>query len=351
MSKRATSAALAAVALAGFIGCTEPAHLERTWNAMDSEVSAELYMATDSDAAEAMLEIEEAIARVAASMDFRIEGGELERLNRQAADDYYRVTDRDLYRVTLLALDYARVSEGAFDPTIGPLTRLYSRSGRLPTAGEIELTRSRVGWRNVVVSDAARALFFRGDRMELDLGGVAKGFSLDAASRAFARSGSIGGVLRVGGNLLAWGSPPDQDDWSVAIPDPRHAGRLLASVSTTNRGIAVSGHPATDSPRVLDPRTGRPAASELAAAVAFAHSAADADALATALFVSGPTSAGALLAKMKGVEAMLLVSGNGSPYLLASASLRGRLALSPDLAAEVEERVRYLLPPVERPPG
>ena len=80
-------------------------------------------------------------------------------------------------------------------------------------------------------------------------------------------------------------------------------------------------------------------------AVAFAEGAADATALAQALAVSGTLAAGTLLNRTRRVEAILLVHGDGKPYVLASASLRDRVQLSESLLREVSGRVRYILPP------
>jgi thiamine biosynthesis lipoprotein len=189
--------------------------------------------------------------------------------------------------------------------------------------------------------------------MKVDLGGVAKGFALDLAARVFARPGCLGGMIAIGGNAYAWGEHPGGEGWPVTLPDPRDGSRNLLTLRLANRGVAVSGVagpflevPAMPSRLVLDPETGNPAATDLIAAVAVADTGADADALATALLVSGSARGAALLRKMRQVEAVLLVQGaSGEAHLLASASLRGRLEPSPELASETGGRVRYLLPP------
>ncbi len=134
-------------------------------------------------------------------------------------------------------------------------------------------------------------------------------------------------------------------EWQVPISDPRRLEGVLLELRTSNRGIGVTGHREADVRLVLDPRNGLPASSDILAAVALADSAADANALASALFVMGSHAAGDVLGKMIRAEAILLAAGNGEPYLLASVSLKGRLTLSPELEAEVGGRVRYLLPP------
>lgn len=313
---------------------------------MGQPVRVELYMAGEAEAEAALDDIRAHIEDVQARMGFDVEGAELTRLNEAAQDGYYRVQDPDFYRLLRLTLDYAQVTHGAFDPTVGPLMRLYGRAGgRPPAETEIALVLDRVGWDQVAVAPEARAVTFRRFGMELDLGGALKGFALDVAGRAFARSGSRAGLLRLGHNILVWSSPPGQEQWQVALEDPRRSGRPFATLGAANRGIALSAHPEQGRARVLDPRTGRPASSDVLVAVALADSAADADAMATALLVAGSAGGGEILSKTNRVEALLLCAGNGAPYLLASATLLERLQPSAELLEEVEGRVRFILPP------
>lgn len=347
-----------AVLLAAAPGCRGPVLDDREWPALDGAVTAraEVYARTPGDAARALDEIRESVTGIEASLLSGRDSGSLGLLNRLAREEFHATEDRDLYRCVLLALDYGRASQGAFDPTVGALLELYDRaaaSGRVPTPLEIEAVLPAVGWQKVAVADEARAIRFRAPGMRLDLGGLAKGLALDVAARAFARPGCLGGLLTLGGNAYAWGEAPGGESWSVRLPDPRDPGRPLLTVRATNRGVAVAGQVAPLLPPperaarvVLDPATGFPAATDLIAAVGLADSGADADALSTALYVAGSTRGVELLRKMRQVEAVLIVEGDrDGPYVLASASLRGRLELSETLAGETGGRVRYLLPP------
>jgi thiamine biosynthesis lipoprotein ApbE len=129
----------------------------------------------------------------------------------------------------------------------------------------------------------------------------------------------------------------------------------LLEIDLTNRGVAVCGQPETTEGSaqaelrqlpLLDPRTGQPASSDLLAVVTTADSAADAAALCHLIYIAGSLSGTDVFRKMRRVEAALLVRGDaGHPYLVASASLRGRLRLSDALVAEIDEDLRFLLPP------
>ncbi len=327
-------------------GCWEPTEREARWSVMGgrSEVLVEIRTVTERDSDAVLKDMRESIATIEANMLSGRDAGELGKLNRAAADEYWPVEDRDLYRCLLLALDYAKASNGAFDPTIGALMDIYQSTATTPSPAEIEALLDSVGWQYVAVAEEARSFRFRRPGMSLDLGGVAKGFALDAAARAFARPGSLGGLLQIGGNFYSWGHAAGQKEWTVGLPDPRDPQRVLLEVRLANRGIAISGR--GPGRIVLDPKTGLPASGDLIAAVGIADSAADADALATALYVSGSLGGGDLLSRMRRTEAVLIVEEeDGTCYILSSASLRGRMTPSPELLLECDEDVRYLLPP------
>ena len=347
MRRRLTVECLALLAL--FAGCAEPVHKSASWTSLDgAPVTVEVFMMTEPDAELALRDARQAIERINALMSFQRSDSELSRLNRRAAEGYYAVPDPDLYRCLVLALDYAKTSRGAFDPTIGALARLYrSPDGapRSPRTEEIVAGLEAVGWGRVTVATEARAVRFRQPGMQIDLGGVAGGFALDVAARNLTRSGSRAALLRQGGNYYAWNQPPGRATWTVPIQDPRDPDRLLVTVQVANRGVAVSGQVSGSSGLVLDPQSGRPVATDVLAAVAIADSAADADALSTALVASGYLRATDLLGRMRQVEAILLVRGENGARLLASGTLADRLETSPDLETEIGGDVRYLLPP------
>jgi len=340
----------AAAALA--VACPAPGQRELSWPALGTEARVEIHMTAERDLEPALAAIRAAIAGVEAMTDRNEPSSLLGQLNLGAADGYHPIDDRDFYRCVLLALDYAKASKGAFDPTVGPLTELYaSTTQEVPSGASIDVAMLHVDWADVVVAPEARALHFRDPEMRLDLGGVNRGFALDMAARVFSRPGMRGGLLRLGGDLYAWGRPPGEETWRVPVPDPRSLERTLLTVRLTNRGVSVTGESGTNATfagrpvAILDPATGLPVVGELIAAVAIADSGTDADALSTAFYVLGLHKVGEFLGRTRRVEAILAVAGEAGPYLLVSASLEGRFELAPEFAAEIDGRVRYVLPP------
>jgi thiamine biosynthesis lipoprotein len=331
-------------------GCVEPAHLDRNWTALDRPASAEVWATTERAARMLLNEFPLATERVEATMSVARPESELNRLNQEAADAYYRLADRDLFRAVALAVDYARASEGDYDPTLGPVLRLYEHSHpALPDSAAIESARERVGWDAVVLERELFAVHFLRPGMQLDLDGMIEGYAIDVAARKFVRTGSLAGVLRLAHHVYAWGRPPDRDVWWVDVTDPRSAeARPAVRVRIdASRGIGVSGSGGA-SDQVLDPRSGAPASSDVMVAIALADSVADAIAVSRALLVGGSSRAGILLSeKTRRVESILLLRGDGEPYVVASASLQGSIELHDALAEEAAAGLRFLLPPSE----
>jgi thiamine biosynthesis lipoprotein len=326
-------------------GCADPAHLEGRWTALGRPASAEVYAVTERDARALLEAFPEAMRRVESTMSLGEPDSEMNRINLEAPSGYYRVEDHGLFRCVALALDYAKVTEGTYDPTIGALSRVYeeARPG-VPDDAAIERSLEHVDWSRVALERGVFAVHFPSPQIRLDLAGMVDGYALDVAARKFVRAGSLGGVLRLGHQIYAWGRPPGEAYWSVDVTDPRSAEPtpLLRLRLTSGRGIGVSGSGGV-ADLVLDPRTGRPAASDTIVAVVIADSTADAVAVSRALLVGGSTRAGALLSRTRRVESVLLVRGNPAPYFLASASLHGSL----ELAGDSLDAPRFLLPPAE----
>jgi len=351
---RRASVAAAVAAAVGLAGCGGPARGEREWETADGTPASAVVDARGERDVEVLLGgVRRTIDRALEDLDPSGEGA-LARLNRQASEGFSEGTPIDLYACVNLGLEYARVSGGTYDPTVGALRRLYATrwgTANPPRPTEIDLTLARVGWEKVSLEPETLGVRFRAPGLELDLGPVALGCALDWAARAFARPGSLAGSLRLGGVHRAWRHPPDSTSWTIRLEDPRAPARELLTIQVVDRGVAVCGQ-ADESPEgpgsslpALDPRTGRPPATDLLAVVTTADSAADAAALCQAVFVAGSLEGPAILAQMRRVEAFLLVrSDAAAPYVVASTSLRARVEPSSELTQEIEGDVRYLLP-------
>jgi len=362
-SNSARSVALAALVAAALVvatACPEAARADRRWPVMGTYATVEIHATTPSTAEQVAEEIRASFERVDATMSNWREDSTLSRINREAREGTVRIEDPDVYRVLKLAREYARLTGGAFDPTVGPLVRAWGfrpHDPRVPSDAEIDEALEHVGWRKFELLPEHRAVRFLDDGVEIDLGGIAKGYALDVGARTFARSGVTGGLLDLGGNLCAWGRPPGAEAWTIGIRDPS-GGEPVAEIDLRDRFVATSGNyenafeiDGEVHGHLLDATTGRPARTDVIAATAIADGGAESDAYATALFVGGSLRAEAMLRDNARLEAILLVRGADGPEWIVSASLRERFRPRPEWLDRTGARVRFLLPPRELPGG
>jgi thiamine biosynthesis lipoprotein len=215
----------------------------------------------------------------------------------------------ELFDVLTRSAAIASASGGAFDPTIGPVVALWRRArqtGRLPDPAHLEQARALVGWRLVELDPRRRAIRLKEAGMQLDLGGIAKGYILQEALATLREHGAPRALVAGGGDIVAGDAPPDARGWRIDVQGGSPALTARAS-ALTNAALATSGPTAqfvvidgTRYSHVVDPRTGVGVTNATVAHV-IARDGATADAIATALSVLGPENSRPLLARFPGV--------------------------------------------------
>jgi thiamine biosynthesis lipoprotein len=231
----------------------------------------------------------------------------LSRLNREAANGAV-VAPPELADVLATSLRWSRDSDGAFDVTVGPLMKawgFFRDEGRVPSAAALARARAAVGFRHVVLDREAGRVRFDRPGVELDLGGIGKGYAVDRVVALLHRRGVVSALVNLGGSsVYGLGAPPGADSWEVALQDPSDPSRVARRVPLRDRALSVSGahgrrfeQDGVSYTHVMDPRSGRPVAGVLAVAVLSA-SATDGDALDNVLFVQGLEQARAFVARL-----------------------------------------------------
>ncbi len=164
------------------------------------------------------------------------------KLNRDAGGAFQTVP-RELVEVLSTSLDVAQRSGGAFDAAAGSAIELWHRAaqrGSWPTALEIADARAKCGSDALELDrEGSRARLTRSGA-SLDFGGIGKGYALDRARSILERAGVRSALLDFGGQILALAPPPGATGWSVALRDPAHPERTLATLELANASIATS---------------------------------------------------------------------------------------------------------------
>ncbi|PYV43199.1 MAG: hypothetical protein DMG06_11580, partial [Acidobacteria bacterium] len=243
----------------------------------------------------------------------------LSRINREASKAPVLV-EPELFNFIQLCAQYSQESEGAFDITVGPLMKawgFFRGEGRIPWTVELWNILRKVGYGHLVLDPNERTIRFDRSGMELDLGGIAKGYAVDRVvsllkeyniKRAFVSAG--------GSTVYGLGSPPDSDGWEVNIRDPIYPNdpHKRAGVATLkNRSLSVSGNyekffrvRGVTYSHIMDPRTGRPVENMLSVAV-LTDTGVDGDALDDVFYVQGVEKSKIYMQKHPGAEAFLFL--------------------------------------------
>ncbi len=226
---------------------------------------------------------------------------ELNRLSRRAGERPMPVS-RPLFRVLRHAQRLARQSGGAFDVTAEPYLDLWATAreeGELPDSSALRRASARVGWTKVHLKEN-RTVQLTADSMQLNVGGIAKGYILDRALDTLSAEGVSRAMIEAGGDIVMSGPPPDRSGWQVRLPGAGPEGRARslhlahAAVSTsgdTHQFVDIDG---TRYSHVVDPRTGIGLTHRLLVTVV-AENGTTADGLATTVGVLGPDAGRAFL--------------------------------------------------------
>ena len=250
----------------------------------------------------------------------------LMRINRDAARHPVSV-DPELFNFIAEALRYYRDSDGAFDITVGPLMRawgFFRGEGRLPTDDELAVARRHVGGSRVILNSLDRTIAFDHPGVELDLGGIAKGYAVDRVVGLLTQRQIAAALVSAGGSTVyGLGAPPDRSAWDVAIQDPLNPQETARTVQLKDRALSVAGSSeksfeadGVTYSHIMDPRIGRPAQGVLSVAV-LANTGTAGDALDTTLFVLGPERSRAYVARVPGTDAIFFLP-NGTRVTLGS---------------------------------
>jgi len=303
----------------------------------------------DCDALEAAFAEASRIERVLTA--FRPES-ELCIINRDAPRGPVKA-DPELLWLIGEALRYSRASDGAVAVTVAPLMRLWrfrdDRNGGMPLAPpspeEIRSLLACVGSEHVTVDSDAGTVAYDAPGVELEFGGMGKGYAVDAVVRVLRAHGISSALVTFGSTTYAIGRPPGQRAWRIGIRHPRDDARVLAAVRLVDRAIATSGDyeqwiriAGLRDGHILDPRSCRPAAGASSASVV-APTALEADAFSTAAFVLGPQQGAALLDR-QGFEGMMVSDDRGR---LATIQTEGWKALAARRIRDAVSRRQFVI--------
>lgn len=243
------------------------------------------------------------------------EDSELSRLNQSAGTGAAVTLSDPVYQLLETAVSLSRRTGGAFDPAIAPIMDAWGFTKevyRVPDDEELESLLPLIDFSALQLENGAALLPVTG--MEIDLGAIAKGYAGDAACDLLkTQYGVTSALVSLGGNITAIGVKPDGSNWRVAVRDPADAEDYLGVLTLTDLTVSTSGgyeryfeQDGVIYHHIIDPLTGCPARSGLTSVSVVSASGITADALSTALFITGENAALALWRASDDFEAVLV---------------------------------------------
>lgn len=289
---------------------------------MGTVYTLSLYAASEEQAGAIEDQIFDEIDRIDALLSNYQPTSELSRINRLAGTQTV-TTDAETMRFLLDSQHWSQVSDGAFDITVGKLMNLwgfYRHQGRIPSNAELDATRSATGWQRMQLDPAARTVRFTDPNLELDPGGIGKGFAVDSAVAMLRDDGVHAAMISAGGSTIyALGAPPGKPGWKITIPGPLPLTATLStlylrdtslsSADCSQKHFVVDGH---DYCHIMDPRTLRPVEGRIQVTI-LDPSATASDALSNVLFVNPPDLSLRELAQASPHASALVVSASPGP--------------------------------------
>jgi thiamine biosynthesis lipoprotein len=310
-----------------------PVRYEASHDAMGTVFTVVAYGRDSRFLAQVANEVFEEIDGLDAQMSHYRAESEVSRINRRAGREAVLV-EPSLFRVLEESIRYSQETGGTFDITVGPLMKawgFFRAQGRRPSRPELARVMGRVGYRHIQLAREQRTIRFNVDGLELDLGGIAKGYAVDRAVDILRSQGVTVALVSSGtSSIYALGAPPGERAWQITLRDPFEVRKAGDFVHLKNYSLAVSGSyekffrlGGRTYTHILDPRTGQPVANMLATAV-LAPQAMESDALSTSFFVLGVEGSRRYLASHPQLAALFYVPsttrGRFRRALLQSAS-------------------------------
>lgn len=262
---------------------------------------------------------------------------QVEAVNLAAGRDTVRL-DPEVFRLVSIAVLASRRHRGSFNALIGPVVKAWSigfAEARVPTDSELGPLLALTDPDDVDLDVEGSRVGLRRAGMRLDLGAIAKGFAAQRAAEAYRERGIERALIDLGGNVVAMGASDAADDgfWRVGIQSPfGPRGDLVATLRLRDAAAVTSGvyerFLVSEGRRyhhMIDPLTGQPFATDLAAVTAVAEDATDADLWATVAQRGGLGTATAQVEAERGIEAIFVTHDR---EVTATSGVRDRLTVA-----------------------
>lgn len=252
----------------------------------------------------------------ATTVEDKVGHSEIDKINQNAGDKPVKVS-KDIYRMLKVGASYSKDSNGLFDLTIGPLSRLWHigfPDARKPAQSEIDKVLPLIDYQKMVLNDSKQTVFLKEKGMRLALGAIAKGFITDEAVDVLKAHDVQSAIVDLGGNIFVVGESPSGNKWNVGIQNPLSPrGEIVGKIAESNKTIVTSGIyerfikvGGKSYHHLLNPENGYPFDNDIAGVSVITDRSVNGDGLSTTLFAEGVKAGFEKAEKLKGVEAIFV---------------------------------------------
>jgi len=261
----------------------------------------------------------EKIYRVEKLMNRYDPNSQLSGVNKLAAREPVRV-DNELFDILQQSVYYSKLSDGAFDITVGPLVDLWRKcaeANSMPTDEQLAEVKKIIGCDKLLLDANDFSVRFAAEGMKLDLGGIAKGFAVDLAVAEMKKAGAVGGLIDLGGQIGCFGTTEKRGKWIIGVRNPAKSedNKIIARLTLSDAAVSTSGnyerfYKIGDKrfSHIFNPATEK-IADQLSSVTIITSNGTEADALSTAVSVMGAEKGLELIEKTENTEAVIIKAG------------------------------------------
>ena len=223
--------------------------------------------------------------------------------------------DPELFELTERALNFSRLTNGAFDISAAAAGKIWKFDGsvtELPSHKNVTDSVKDIDYRNIILDKENQTIFLKNAGMKIGFGSIGKGYAADKTKKLLAAKGVIGGIINASGDMNSWGTQPDGQPWTIAITSPLNREKAFAVFPLQESAVATSGiyekFLTIDNKRyshIIDPRTGYPSGG-IASVTVFAASAELANGISTSVVVMGKQAGMGLVNQIPAISAVII---------------------------------------------
>jgi thiamine biosynthesis lipoprotein len=276
---------------------------------MGTRCAVELWSDDKAKGEAAITSVFDDMKRIDRLMSTWKEDTEISKVNREGGTHPVKIS-RELFKLLQVSVEYSELTRGAFDITYASVGYLYDfKKGVHPDQKAIDQALPGINWRHMVLDEKKTTVFFTRPGMRIDLGGIAKGYSVDRGIEILQKQGITRAMVNAGGDTRIIGDRFGKP-WVVGVRDPDHEGKVFLRLPLTDTAFSTSG----DYERyfdengkrfhhIIDPKTGD-SARKCRSVTIISGNATRTDALTKSVFIMGPEEGIAFIDTLPDVDAV-----------------------------------------------